>query len=200
MYKTSYGTKPSSAVANGLAIPLTIDVSNKYFSDNKQIELLDLGSGKGHFIKSLPQNFKTVGVDYNTLSDYTVNISYEKLPFQDKSFDMVTAWQVLEHLENPFFASREIERVLRPGGLFLMSVPNIKRLRSRFHYLQRASIPRWSKQNDHIFVPLESILKKAIFKNLKLVHKECSDGDNLSKLLPTLFAKNSYYVAQKPKI
>jgi ubiquinone/menaquinone biosynthesis C-methylase UbiE len=47
-----------------------------------------------------------------------------QLPFQDKSFDLVTANMVVEHLETPDTALREIARILKPGGLFLFHTPN----------------------------------------------------------------------------
>ena len=47
----------------------------------------------------------------------------EKLPFADASFDLVTALDVVEHLDDDLGALREIGRVLRPGGHLLMTVP-----------------------------------------------------------------------------
>ncbi len=47
-----------------------------------------------------------------------------QLPFQDGSFDLVTANMVVEHLESPAIALREISRILKPGGLFLFHTPN----------------------------------------------------------------------------
>jgi SAM-dependent methyltransferase len=45
------------------------------------------------------------------------------LPFADNSFEIVTALDVVEHVEDDVGALREIARVLRPGGVLLMSVP-----------------------------------------------------------------------------
>jgi SAM-dependent methyltransferase len=45
------------------------------------------------------------------------------LPFVDGSFDYVWCNAVLEHVRNPFGVAREIERVLRPGGLAVIQVP-----------------------------------------------------------------------------
>ena len=40
------------------------------------------------------------------------------LPFADASFDIVTAWMVVEHIDDPAFYAREIHRILKPGGWF----------------------------------------------------------------------------------
>ena len=46
-----------------------------------------------------------------------------ELPFEDGSFDLVTALDVVEHLDDDAAAFREMRRVLRPGGLLLVTVP-----------------------------------------------------------------------------
>src|SRR5207247_1029846 len=47
----------------------------------------------------------------------------ENLPFGDGSFDLVTALDVVEHLDDDVAALREMGRVLRPGGRVLVTVP-----------------------------------------------------------------------------
>ena len=47
-----------------------------------------------------------------------------RLPFEDDSFDLVTGFQVIEHLEDPVPWLREIARVLRAGGIAILTTPN----------------------------------------------------------------------------
>jgi ubiquinone/menaquinone biosynthesis C-methylase UbiE len=49
----------------------------------------------------------------------------EALPFDDASFNLVTANMVLEHVAQPETCLREISRILAPGGLFLCHTPNV---------------------------------------------------------------------------
>ena len=46
------------------------------------------------------------------------------LPFQDGAFDLATANMVVEHLDRPERQFREVARILRPGGLFVLHTPN----------------------------------------------------------------------------
>lgn len=47
----------------------------------------------------------------------------EKLPFRDNFFDLVVAWDVMEHVPDDRKAFSEVSRVLKPGGYFLFSLP-----------------------------------------------------------------------------
>jgi ubiquinone/menaquinone biosynthesis C-methylase UbiE len=48
----------------------------------------------------------------------------DDLPFQSSSFDLVTANMVMEHVLDPARVLREVNRVLRPGGVFVFHTPN----------------------------------------------------------------------------
>lgn len=53
------------------------------------------------------------------------------LPFTDNSFDALISFQVIEHIEDDGFFLRELHRVLRPGGVALVTTPNRKLTLSR---------------------------------------------------------------------
>ncbi len=59
------------------------------------------------------------------LSAFLVDVSKEKLPFDDQSFDLVYCAEVIEHLFDPDFAMEEFTRVLRPNGKVLITTPNL---------------------------------------------------------------------------
>ena len=72
-----------------------------------------------------------VGLDYDlpSLNDHRtisrkVRGSISELPFRHSSFDLVTANMVVEHLEDPDTQFQEVNRILKPGGLFIFHTPN----------------------------------------------------------------------------
>ena len=64
-----------------------------------------------------------------------VNLDCDPLPYEANRFTLVTCAETIEHLENYRGTLREIYRVLKPGGIAVVSTPNILNLRSRLHYL-----------------------------------------------------------------
>jgi len=72
-----------------------------------------------------------IGVDIDLPKEKPTNYTkmiiadvMKKLPFQDKSIDTIILGGVIEHLENPLVALREMNRVLKDGGMLLMETPN----------------------------------------------------------------------------
>jgi ubiquinone/menaquinone biosynthesis C-methylase UbiE len=106
---------------------------------------LDIGSGSGELVRLLKTQLNTKA----SCCDYTdelmqipgqkvdiVDLNRKKaLPYQDSTFDVVTATEVIEHLEDFRAILREMYRVLKPGGVCVLSTPNIINLDSRLRNL-----------------------------------------------------------------
>lgn len=99
----------------------------------KDVRILDVGCGTGAFLSRLNSlGFKNIagcdGYEYDEMR--ASGVAFKKadlnseLPFANGSFDIVTAIEVIEHLENPRRLVREVNRVLKPGGLAIVSTPN----------------------------------------------------------------------------
>jgi len=102
-------------------------------------KLLDVGCGDGDFIFMVRDKFRECyGVDVsaqriekakelpNQEKFHFFECDVDKgLRFPDNFFDAVTCIAVLEHVFNPPNLVKEIHRVLKPGGIFLVQVPNI---------------------------------------------------------------------------
>lgn len=87
--------------------------------------ILDVGSADGPSVAWLRRHGTTVGMDVDPrgLRAGDVCGSAVQLPFASASFDVVAAFDVIEHCDPEETALDEIHRVLAPGGRFLMSVP-----------------------------------------------------------------------------
>ena len=87
---------------------------------------LDLGSADGPsaaWVRDAAQSTVSVDIDPRGLRAHGVCASALALPFADGVFDVVSAFDVIEHCEPEETALAEVHRVLRPGGRFVMSVP-----------------------------------------------------------------------------
>ena len=91
---------------------------SKYASDLKTLEIGAFGGqAYGRFFTN------KVGLDIRSGKGVDVVGSVYELPFKDNEFEIVLCMVVMEHLENPQKAIKEMHRVLKPGGKILVSVP-----------------------------------------------------------------------------
>jgi SAM-dependent methyltransferase len=113
-----------------LACVLQIDRSGR---------LLDVGCGRGEFLKVARQSFDVAGVDVAstmTLSDEAVPFFQGRLEdaaFEEESFHIVTAFEVLEHLFDPASVLRAVHRVLAPDGMFVFQTGDVDTFRARLN-------------------------------------------------------------------
>jgi SAM-dependent methyltransferase len=153
---------------------------------NPEPRILDVGCGTGANLKMLASFGQAEGVD---ISDQAVEFcrerglrsvklgAIEELPYDSGSFDLVTALDVVEHLDDDLAGLREIRRVLSPGGCVLLFVP-------AFMFL-------WGVQDDvsnhrrrYTLPGLLSVVKKAGFSI------EWASYANISFFLPVLAVRS----------
>jgi SAM-dependent methyltransferase len=102
--------------------------------DRRPLEILDAGCGSGGTTSYLRRFGRVTGVDLapealalarKRCLDRLARSSVGALPFQDGSFDVVTSFDVLYHLnvDDDLAALGDIHRVLRPGGVALIRLP-----------------------------------------------------------------------------
>jgi 2-polyprenyl-3-methyl-5-hydroxy-6-metoxy-1,4-benzoquinol methylase len=85
----------------------------------------------------------------------------QRLPFEDKSFDLVWCSEVIEHLQDPAFVMGELRRVARPGALLVLTTPNSYAWLFRFIALFGLT-PQRIQRKDHIqFFDLNDIKRLA---------------------------------------
>ena len=100
--------------------------------DNSSPNILDVGCGTGANLKMLAAHGQAEGVDISPQAvefcrerglDSVKLGAIEHLPYESNSFDLVTALDVVEHLDDDVAGLREMRRVLRPNGRLLLFVP-----------------------------------------------------------------------------
>lgn len=185
---------------------------------DRNARVLEIGPGAGRFPATLHadgyRHLSACDISRYLLPDIeallerfaVLDLSFESLPWPDESFDAVCAWEVLEHLENPHHAIREIHRALAPGGRFLLSLPNILHIVSRLVFLKRGVFPQWNETNNHISMFPRGVFEKAILRYFRLIEAGyVGSGVNLPLLRRLrIFPENEwfgrwvYYVLEKP--
>lgn len=189
--------------------------------------ILDVGCGTGTMLRHLERYGSPQGVEAD---EEAVRLCRERgeervrltnpppLPFESEQFDLVTALDVLEHVEEDRRLVGEIHRVLRPGGAVLVSVPAFRFLwgiqdevsQHRRRYVSREvrslltdagfDIRRLSYFNSLLFGPIAAV---RLLRRLRPVPPrvtsdfELTRPGRLNSLLALAFASESRLIARR---
>jgi len=120
----------------------------------QDLKILNVGCGPGRSSQYLSVFGNVVSVEYDKYccefaSEKTgleiINGSITELPFEDQSFDLVCAFDVIEHVENDLLAVTEMKRVTKKEGVIFITVPTFMSLWSHHdvinHHFRRYKLP-----------------------------------------------------------
>jgi SAM-dependent methyltransferase len=154
----------------------------------KDVSILDCAAGSGAWVNQLlkagyskiqaieldEKSFQAAApcrvIDLNT--DFSVSYS--------EQFDVITAIEIIEHLENPTHFLRECRKLLKSGGVLLITTPNIESVPSRIKLLFKGKVKHFGKGDDptHISPIISAILPRLsarsgfrVDRSLQLVRK-----------------------------
>lgn len=157
-----------------------MEVIRKYTTES----LLDVGCGNGSYVKDQSERILSVGVDlsfypaWNTMTDSFLQASATDLPFRSKAFEVVSCFEVLEHVHSPDRVIRELRRVAQK--YVVVSTPNCwlpsaleeSRL-AYFHYTDASHVNFWT---------LAELVELMQDQGLEVVEKREINKVNLSPL------------------
>ncbi len=126
----------------------------------KTPQLLDVGCSVGVTLEAADRRgWNAVGVDVsgaavrycNERGLKAIKVENERLPFDDESFDVLTAWHVIEHVADVRRTLAEWRRVLRVGGLMVLETPDASCFKVR---MKGASYRKfWAPEHTYTFEP-----------------------------------------------
>lgn len=120
---------------------------------HRQKLTLDLGCGEGVVVEEfVADGYNIRGVDANYESEHVMHGDVLALPFGDETVGAVLFLDVFEHIH---FADQpralaEILRVLEPGGVMMMTIPNLAHLNSRVRLALRGDLDRTDCELNHV--------------------------------------------------
>ncbi|MCZ6149472.1 class I SAM-dependent methyltransferase [Campylobacter ureolyticus] len=166
-------------------------ISKINLDENKQLNILDIGCGGGQNLLNLSIKFKNstlFGIDYSPTS---INLSAEicknlvvnkrlclnisdvhKMSFSDSKFDLVTAFETLYFWENLDIAFKEIKRVLKKDGKFMIFLEGTT----------KQTLEKWENLGEGIKLKnklnpteIKEILNENGFLNVEIYNKDKSE-------------------------
>jgi SAM-dependent methyltransferase len=181
---------------------------------DRRPRILDVGCGTGANLLMLSEYGDAEGVDISTdalafcrergLDQVKVGAG-EELPYDDATFDLVTALDVVEHMDDDLAGLREMRRVLRPGGRVLLFVPTFMflwgvqddvsnhRRRYRLPELRRVleqagfEVERTTYANITFFLPILLVRKLMRVTGIKAESENNINVSSLNGLLGSVF-------------
>jgi len=188
---------------------------------DRRPRILDVGCGTGANLLMLSQYGDAEGVDVSEDAlafcrerglDRVRLGAGEELPYEDGTFDLVTALDVVEHMDDDLAGLREMRRVLRPGGRVLLFVPTFMflwglqddvsnhRRRYRLPELRRVleqagfEIERTTYANITFFLPILLVRKLMRLTGIKTESENTITVSALNGVLGRVFGAESWWL------
>lgn len=181
-----------------------VDVFLEMMTSVKRKKILDIGCQSGDVCYQLYENgHEPYGIDIlekliDTARDKYPKIDFRvgncetKISFEDKSFDVVWAGDVIEHIRFTDTFINEVNRVLKPGGLFILTTPMHNRLKNIIISLYNFEM-HFDPEFPHLrFYTLKSLRRVLETRGFRIVRVKY-----IGRIRP--LAKSMFVIAKKVK-
>ncbi len=188
------------------------------FLRNRSGRLLDVGAGLGYFVRFVMSHAGWDAVGYE-ISPPAVEYAHSELGlkghmfpgavehsgFAAGSFDVVTMWDVIEHIPNPDIILQYLIHVLKPGGILFLATPNasaqVFKARIKARLLGMREGVHYLEARDHVNLYTQSSLRMVLlrsgFDRVRFMHIHPIQSVSGSRNPALRAAKNAWYLAGK---
>ncbi|MFH1583168.1 MAG: class I SAM-dependent methyltransferase [Candidatus Falkowbacteria bacterium] len=188
------------------------DFSKKYLA-GKNGKLLDIGCGLGFFVKRVNDypNWQAYGYEISKIAvDFAINKlklanifcgKAEEADFPKNYFDIITLWDVIEHISNPDKILNYINLILKKDGFLFIHTPNanIQLFKTKLKKLIYGMKPgiHYMEAKDHINIytakSISRVLRSHNFQFVEFIHLHPIQSISGSKSRLDIFIKNLWF-------
>ena len=145
------------SITKRIRLPKILSLLNAEKNDR----ILEVGSGTGYFIANCSRNTDfSVGLELTHENNKLASRVYSntkfitgsgaKLPFKNDTFTKIICTEVIEHIQDDKSAIKDMQRVLKTGGLLVLTTPNLNPTISFYKLFQKMAGVSYSEEIGHV--------------------------------------------------
>ncbi|MBM77813.1 MAG: hypothetical protein CL846_04970 [Crocinitomicaceae bacterium] len=191
---------------NDYLSPITIKRYNELLDEfekfRKNGKIIDVGCGIGYFLEEAKKRgWEVYGTEY---TDEAIKICKRKgITMQQgklnpnnynlEEFDIITSFEVLEHINNPIEELSNFYKILRKGGLVYLTTPNFNSI-SRYYLKSNYNVITYPEHLSY-YTPktIKYLFKKLNFKTLKIE----TTGISITRIKTSKGLSNQAFISEK---
>jgi len=157
-------TEEEKRLMTGSNLRRRLHIVERFLNGQEISSILDVGCGRGiiggYILRRYPCKVNGIDISESDLKSAVergldvkkVDIDVEKFPYPDDTFDAVLFLEVIEHLRNYHHALNEVNRVLRRGGILVLSTPNMCKALNILRMISGKGILPLELRDEHLWL------------------------------------------------